>query len=473
MLEFVIRDLVFVEKNLDRILQQGDQSQELANLKSSLEKLKTENSKNSKAFQDKINSLNFNLAEKEVNFSKKISEINAAYEKRITFIQEEAKILKSSKNNLESQNLKLSTENASLKNNLDQNFKSIETLNSDINQLKEKNYSNSALYEIAKNNLENLKKDNQNLLDQAKQQEKTHQSQLSHKDQILQKIEEKVKNLELQVEKFKILEVKISAEKSNLEKSSQILTDKNSVLDAEIACKNQKISSQNSEIKNLEEKIAISEDLLIEKESELIEINQNKAVLENKISELLAENEVFSSEIEKSKQAYNELYKNYNYLVNVNESLSKKSRVGSIPSSSQKMRMNGLNANRMAEMAALHSGQPVSSLNSLKTAQKSGKLVTQPPGIHEFGDFPDDVSVISNSSSKVSQKSTGNHVQNLHLGYIKPVVLSNGVYTANPNNSRAGSRSGYSDKLLPTGSIPEKYLNAMKKMEASRKNQWH
>jgi hypothetical protein len=54
------------------------------------------------------------------------------------------------------------------------------------------------------------------------------------------------------------------------------------------------------------------------------------------------------------------------------------------------------------------------------------------------------------------------------MGYIKPVILKNGIYTSNPSVSRATSRSGKSDKLLPIGSIPEKYINAMKKMESSR-----
>ena len=131
--------------------------------------------------------------------------------------------------------------------------------------------------------------------------------------------------------------------------------------------------------------------------------------------------------------------KNYTYLVNVNESLSKNNRHASIPSSKQKN---------------LLQGRP---------------NMTVPSGPNLLNPGPEGDFMNSNMNSRASSSASNFSNYNANtaaLGYINPVVRKNGVYIGGHKNSRASSVK--SDKLLPKGSIPDKYLNAMEKMQSRR-----
>merc|ERR1712157_42403 len=380
-----------------------------------------------------------NLHSKELAFSEKLNALSQESETKYQQLNKEISSLKMDKNNYRGQNIELKNEILVVRSQLqtlrDQDLKKLQ------NQLdKEKNekFQLSTSYELLKNEnekilkveIENLKAKLSKVVESSTKSDQINNKRISSLETENKKLE--LENSDLKNNKLNILENEKNILEQNL-KTMQTIT-LNDLQDKLLTQTNQ-VKFQKSEISDLQDQLQISEDILLEKEQELIDLNNKSEKLKLKIEEISEENRTILGLLDQSKEDYDSLHKNYSQLVLVNESLSKVSRAGSIPSQAQKesLNRNNLPANKINREQYFGSGDRSWSRSSSRS-----------------------------TNSTLINENLSNYVKpsNLAMGYVKPVILAD--TKARPSKAS----SVYSDKLMPKGNLPENYLNAMKNMRS-------
>ena len=440
LLEFLIRDLVSIETLVKNLKEKKEKADAKVVDLSNKNKILTDEFKDLKKTSDKnLSAAINNLHSKELAFSEKLNALSQESETKYQQLNKEISSLKMDKNNYQGQNIELKNEILVVRSQLqtlrDQDLKKLQ------NQLdKEKNekFQLSTSYELLKNEnekilkveIENLKAKLSKVVESSTKSDQINNKRISSLETENKKLE--LENSDLKNNKLNILENEKNILEQNL-KTMQTIT-LNDLQDKLLTQTNQ-VKVQKSEISDLQDQLQISEDILLEKEQELIDLNNKSEKLKLKIEEISEENRTILGLLDQSKEDYDSLHKNYSQLVLVNESLSKVSRAGSIPSQAQKdsLNRNNLPANKINREQYFGSGDRSWSRNSSRS-----------------------------TNSTLINENLSNYVKpsNLAMEYVKPVIL------ADTKVRPSKASSVYSDKLMPKGNLPENYLNAMKNMRS-------
>ena len=156
----------------------------------------------------------------------------------------------------------------------------------DLEEQKKINFENLSKIEILKHEKENF----ENFFDNEKKENSILKNNLSEEAEKVKKLElENIQmktKLDIQNSDFK----KLSENNTLLNEKSTEFTIYKAELDQRIKYQDDEIRLQKGEIADLAEKVRISEDILMEKEGELIELRSESDQLRCKIEEILMEN---------------------------------------------------------------------------------------------------------------------------------------------------------------------------------------